>query len=118
MGAGPGGSERTLTRAWLVLDPQGLPWHREPRPRRRPTCFFVVYPPRERDWGLQAVPRVLGEFANRKDLPAAWAGLSDGAPLAAVTGVADARFCHAGRFMAVADSHAGVLELARQALDA
>ncbi len=46
---------------------------------------------------------MLGEFANRKDLPEAWAGRAD-AELAEVTGVPDARFCHAGRFMAVAGS--------------
>jgi uncharacterized UPF0160 family protein len=97
----------------IELD-QGLPWHRELVPTA-PEALYVVYP-RERDWGVQAVPKVVGEFANRKDLPAPWAGLSD-AELAAVSGVPDARFCHAGRFMAVAGSREGALELARRALD-
>lgn len=97
----------------IVLD-QGLPWHRELIPNA-PEALFVVYP-RESDWGVQAVPRALGEFANRKDLPAAWAGLSD-AELAAASGVPDARFCHAARFMAVAGSREGALALARKALD-
>ncbi|MDO8184496.1 MYG1 family protein [Conexibacter sp. JD483] len=96
----------------IELD-RGLPWHRELVPSA-PEALYVLYP-REQDWGLQAVPRVLGEFANRKDLPEAWAGRSD-AELAEVTGVADARFCHIGRFMAVAGSREGALELARQAL--
>jgi uncharacterized UPF0160 family protein len=96
----------------IELD-QGLPWHRELVPTA-PEALYVVYP-REQDWGLQAVPRVLGEFANRKDLPEAWAGRSD-AELAEITGVPDARFCHIGRFMAVAGSREGALELARQAL--
>src|SRR5690606_2418962 len=96
----------------IELD-QGLPWHRELIPNA-PDALFVVYP-RESDWGVQAVPRALGEFANRKDLPEAWAGLSDD-ELAAVTGVPDARFCHAGRFMAVAGSREGALALARKAL--
>ena len=98
----------------IELD-RGMPWHRE-LVANAPEALFVVYP-REQDWGVQAVPRVLGEFANRKDLPERWAGMTD-ADLAAVTGVADARFCHAGRFMAVADSRDGALALARQALDA
>ncbi|MDW5595856.1 MYG1 family protein [Conexibacter stalactiti] len=96
----------------IELD-RGMPWHRELVPSA-PDALYVVYP-REQDWGLQAVPRVLGEFTNRKDLPEPWAGRSD-AELAEVTGVADARFCHSGRFMAVAGSRDGVLELARQAL--
>lgn len=96
----------------IELD-RGMPWHRELL-ANAPDALFVVYP-REEDWGLQAVPRVLGEFANRKDLPERWAGMTDAA-LADVTGVADARFCHAGRFMAVAGSRDGALALARQAL--
>ncbi|ADB52069.1 MYG1 family protein [Conexibacter woesei] len=98
----------------IELD-RGMPWHRELIPGA-PDALFVLYP-REDDWGLQAVPRQLGEFANRKDLPESWAGLSD-AELAAATGVADARFCHIGRFIAVAGSREGALALARQALDA
>jgi uncharacterized UPF0160 family protein len=98
----------------LIELERGMPWHRE-LVANAPEALFVVYP-REQDWGVQAVPRVLGEFANRKDLPERWAGMTD-ADLVAVTGVADARFCHAGRFMAVADSRDGALALARQALE-
>jgi len=97
----------------LIELERGMPWHRE-LVANAPEALFVVYP-REQDWGLQAVPKALGEFANRKDLPASWAGMTD-AELAAVTGVPDARFCHAGRFMAVADSRDGALALARRAL--
>lgn len=98
----------------IELD-RNLPWHREVV-ASAPEALFVVYP-REQDWGVQAVPRRLGEYENRKDLPAAWAGRSDG-ELAALTGVADARFCHSARFMAVADSRDGALALARLALEA
>jgi uncharacterized UPF0160 family protein len=98
----------------LIELEHGMPWHRELVPSA-PDALYVVYP-REQDWGLQAVPRALGEFSNRKDLPEQWAGRAD-AELAAITGVPDARFCHAGRFMAVAGSRDGVLALARQALD-
>ncbi len=66
---------------------------------------------------MQAVPQALGTFANRKALPEAWAGLQ-AAELAAVTGVEDAVFCHGARFLAVARSRDGILELVRQALDA
>jgi uncharacterized UPF0160 family protein len=58
---------------------------------------------------------VLGSFENRRDLPAAWAGL-DGPELAALTGVEDALFCHAKRFLVVARSREGIDALAAQAL--
>ena len=51
------------------------------------------------------------------DLPEAWAGLS-GDELREVTGVPDAVFCHKGRFIAVAESGEGALDLADAALRA
>jgi uncharacterized UPF0160 family protein len=96
----------------LELD-EDLPWIR-PVVEGAPDVLFVIYPKRD-GYGLRAVPKALGDFANRKDLPAAWAGL-EGEALAGATGVADAVFCHGKRFMAVAGSREGVLELARQAL--
>lgn len=90
-----------------------MPWH-EPVVTDAPEALYVIYPKSD-GWGLQAVPRELGAFGNRRDLPEAWAGLNHD-ELAAVTGVADAIFCHGKRFMAAAESREGVLELARQAL--
>lgn len=54
-------------------------------------------------------------FENRADLPAGWAGLTDDA-LAAASGVAGAKFCHNGRFIAVADSRAAILQMAQLAV--
>jgi uncharacterized UPF0160 family protein len=96
----------------IELD-QGMPWH-EAVVNHAPDALFVIYPKTD-GWGLQAVPRELGSFGNRKDLPAAWAGLSD-ADLVAITGVPDARFCHAGRFIAVAETREGIAALAQSAL--
>jgi uncharacterized UPF0160 family protein len=79
-----------------------------------PDALFVIYPKRQ-GFGLHAVPRELGAFDNRLDLPAAWGGLQ-GQDLVAVTGVEDAVFCHAKRFLVVARSHAGILRLAELAL--
>ncbi|CAA9480370.1 MAG: hypothetical protein AVDCRST_MAG38-1980 [uncultured Solirubrobacteraceae bacterium] len=92
-----------------------LPW-RDAVVGSAPAALFVIYP-KSSGWGLQAVPREPGSFANRLDLPSAWAGRS-GAELAEVTGVQDAVFCHTGRFIAVAESREGIAALARQALDA
>ncbi|HEY5318962.1 MAG TPA: MYG1 family protein [Solirubrobacteraceae bacterium] len=77
-------------------------------------ALFVIYPKRQ-GFGLEAVPRALGSFENRCDLPAAWGGL-EGTDLVAATGVEDALFCHAKRFLAVARTHAGITRLAELAL--
>ena len=91
-----------------------LPWH-ETVVTTAPEALFVIYPKTD-GWSLQAVPVELGEFANRLDLPASWAGLS-GDELAAVTGVADAVFVHSKRFYASAGSRDGILAMAELALD-
>jgi uncharacterized UPF0160 family protein len=89
------------------------PWKRVLVPETA-DALFVIYPKRQ-GFGLEAVPRALGSFENRRDLPAAWGGL-EGADLVAVTGVDDALFCHAKRFLAVAASHEGITRLAKLAL--
>jgi uncharacterized UPF0160 family protein len=90
-----------------------VPW-KEVVVTQAPAALFVVYPKRQ-GWGLEAIPRELGSFTNRRDLPEAWAGL-DGPDLARVTGVDDALFAHVKRFLAVATSRAGIDALAEQAL--
>jgi len=94
---------------------RSLPWHRAVHAHAPDAVFVVV--PKSSGWGVQCVPAVLGQFANRLDLPEAWAGLENAA-LQAVTGVDDAVFCHAGRFLAVARSREGAMALAQLALAA
>jgi uncharacterized UPF0160 family protein len=95
---------------------RSMPWH-EAVVTGAPEALYVVYPKGADDWRVQAVPQALGTFANRRPLPEAWAGLQ-AEELAALTGVADAVFCHGARFLAVARSREGILELVRQALAA
>jgi uncharacterized UPF0160 family protein len=97
----------------LVALDRNVPW-KEVVVTQAPDAQFVVYPKRQ-GWGLEAVPRELGSFDNRRDLPAEWAGL-DGPALAELTGVPDALFAHAKRFLVVARSRAGIDTLAEQAL--
>ena len=92
---------------------RNMPW-RDTVVRQAPEALYVVYPKSD-GWGLQAVPQAAGGFANRRDLPAAWAGLS-GAELAAVTGVPDAGFAHGSRFYANAGSERASSALAALAL--
>ena len=80
-----------------------------------PEPLYVVHPQNE-TWRLYCVRDNPHLFANRKDLPAAWAGLRD-SHLEKVTGVLGAIFAHRNRFMAVAKSKEGALALAKQALE-
>lgn len=74
------------------------------------TALYLVFP-QASDWLVQCVPPSPGSFAQRKPLPAAWAGLR-GSDLADVTGVTDAVFCHNGRFIGGASSREGAVALA------
>ncbi len=97
----------------LVELADNVPWKSVVVPEA-PEALYVIYPKRQ-GFGLEAVPRELGSFDNRRDLPEPWAGL-DGPDLAALTGVEDALFCHAKRFLCVARTREGIGELARLAL--
>ncbi|HSO97614.1 MAG TPA: MYG1 family protein [Solirubrobacteraceae bacterium] len=99
----------------LIELPVNLPWKQVLVPAA-PEALFVIYPKRQ-GFGLEAVPRDLGSFENRRSLPAGWGGL-EGPELEAVTGVEDVVFCHGKLFLAVARSHAGVMRLAELALRA
>jgi uncharacterized UPF0160 family protein len=113
------GAERLLDGRVLHLREGGMPWT-SVVVQEMPDVLLVLYPEADesgRRYVLRTVPVAADAFANRKDLPAAWAGLRD-AQLAAVTGVPDAVFCHTNLFIAVARSFDGALQLARLALDA
>jgi uncharacterized UPF0160 family protein len=108
--------EAALARAEdprIVELDRNMPW-REAVITGAPEALYVIYPKSD-GWGMQAVPESLGAFDNRRDLPAAWAGLT-GDELADVTGVPDAVFAHTSRFYASAGSREGILALARLAL--
>ena len=98
----------------LVELPINAPWKQALVPTSA-EALFVIYPKRQ-GFGLEAVPRELGSFANRRDLPEAWAG-REGEDLAAVSGVPDALFCHAKRFLVVARTREAIGRLAELALD-
>ncbi|MHB8658735.1 MAG: MYG1 family protein [Solirubrobacteraceae bacterium] len=97
----------------LVELPINVPWKQVLVPEAA-DALFVIYPKRQ-GFGLEAVPRELGSFENRRDLPAAWGGL-EGGELVTATGVEEALFCHANRFLAIARSRAGIKRLAQLAL--
>lgn len=98
-----------------VVELEGtMPWY-QTVVETSPETLYVIYPKKADDWRMQAVPQRLGDFTNRRDLPAPWAGLQAD-ELAQLTGVGDAVFCHTARFLVVARSREGIRELARLAL--
>jgi len=101
----------------LFLKNSALPWTSVVRKEMPKVLFVISHNLGEQRYMLHTVPVSPETFDARADLPAAWAGLRD-AELAAVTGVADAGFCHNGRFIAAVKSYEGARVMARQALDA
>ena len=94
--------------------PMGMPFRAGVEKAGADHLLFVVHP-RGDDWTLTTIRTGDDTFEARADLPAAWAGLTDAA-LEAASGVKGAKFCHNGRFIAVADSRDAILELARLAV--
>ena len=77
--------------------------------------LFVIAPDTQAKWHVHAVPEQPGSFANRKSLPAAWAGL-DWEELDRVVGIKDCVFCHRARFVAGHRTRDGAMAMARLAL--
>lgn len=80
-----------------------------------PEPLFVVYGD-SLDWSVVAMRKESYSFGNRKDLPAAWAGLKQ-KELQDVSGVPDAVFCHNNLFFLVAKSKEGAIKLAQIAVE-
>jgi uncharacterized UPF0160 family protein len=98
-----------------ILDlPMGMPFRAGVEKASADHLLFVVHP-RGEDWTLTTIRVGDDTFDNRADLPAAWAGLTDGA-LETASGVAGAKFCHNGRFIAVASSREAILKMAEIAV--
>lgn len=70
---------------------------------------FVVFPGVDGSWRAIAIPPEEGSFAQKRSLPASWAGLRDH-ELVDASGVEGARFCHKNRFIAVWDTGEHLLD--------
>ncbi|MCB5411896.1 MYG1 family protein [Pseudogemmobacter faecipullorum] len=90
--------------------PQGMPFRSAVVKAKADHLLFVVHP-RDKDWTLTGIRLSDEGFEQRADLPAAWAGLTDH-ELEAASGVKGAKFCHNGRFIAVAASREAILAMA------
>ena len=94
--------------------PMGMPFRAGVEAAGADHLLFVVHPCGS-DWALTTIRTGDDTFATRADLPAAWAGLTDEA-LEAASGVPGAKFCHNGRFIAVASSRDAIVAMAELAV--
>lgn len=100
----------------LVLNNGGLPWTNIVSLEMK-EVLFVIYPDSsDNQYQVRTVPVEPESFIARADLPSAWAGLRD-KDLAAVTGVADAAFCHNACFIGGAYSYEGAVAMALLGLE-
>ena len=76
--------------------------------------MFVIYPD-SNNYVIQTIRRKDGTCGERKPLPLSWAGKRE-EELSEITGVKDAVFCHAHRFIASAKSQEGIWKMAELAL--
>ncbi|WP_372988583.1 MYG1 family protein [Sulfitobacter sp.] len=96
--------------------PMGMPFRAGIQSAGADHLLFVVHP-RGADWALTTIRTGDDTFDTRADLPAPWAGLTDAA-LETASGVTGAKFCHNGRFIAVASSRDSILKMAELAVAA
>jgi uncharacterized UPF0160 family protein len=97
----------------LELDDK-MPWQEAVFSHGLPV-LYAVYPVPGGNWIVDAMPPEPGSFAQRLPLPEAWAGLR-AQELAAVSGIADAVFVHAQRFVGAAGSREGAMAMALRAI--
>lgn len=101
----------------IIILPADMPWT-NPVVSRSNLALYVVYPGANGMWRVKCVPEKMGNLsALRKPLPEAWAGKTE-AEFVAATGVNDAFFCHAQRFVAATKTREGAIRLAKLAADA
>nr|WP_314259920.1 MYG1 family protein [uncultured Devosia sp.] len=94
--------------------PMGMPFRPAILKAGADQLLFVVHP-RDKDWCLTTIRKGDEGFENRADLPASWAGLTNG-ELEAESGVPGASFCHNGRFVAAARTREAALAMAEIAV--
>lgn len=99
----------------IIVLPRPLPWEPAIYAGNYVDALYVISE-KKGTWYCQAVRPDERSFEQRKPLPEHWAGL-EGAALAEVTGVVDAVFCHAMRFVCAAQTLEGAMALAKLAVE-
>jgi len=81
-----------------------------------PEPLYTIQPNTDGSWRVTGINAKEFSFEVRHPFPKAWAGLRDD-DMAKASGIADAIFCHNGRFLAVAKSREGAIRLAQLAVE-
>lgn len=103
-------------KEYIVLD-EFMPWKtsiHEIDPTGK--IKFIIFQGSDGNWNVQCVPKILGEFQNRLDLPKEWAGLRN-EELAEKTGINDSIFCHVNLFLAVFKTKQSAIKCAEKVLE-
>ncbi len=98
----------------MILN-QCLPWKEwllSSSNEKAKDIFFVIYPSMREGYNINAVPKKLGSFENRKSFPTKWRGLSS-KDLQDITKVKTASFCHNAGFLCVTDSLEDAIKIAK-----
>lgn len=83
---------------------------------KKATTLYVLFQDVRGSWRIQAVPKELGSFENRKPLPKAWRGLRD-EELSTLSGIPGCVFVHASGFIGGNATKEGALLMAQKACD-
>jgi len=103
--------DNTEDKRVLILD-DNYPWFEYINEYSEP---LYVVSKKDNMWRAEAVRAEKYGFEVRKQFPENWAGKRD-EEMVNETGVLDAVFCHNGRFLIVAKSKEGIMELVQKAL--
>ncbi|KAL2115547.1 hypothetical protein VTJ04DRAFT_9802 [Mycothermus thermophilus] len=110
----------------VVLKRQSAPWKdhlytlEEAEGPEGGKVLYVLYPEKpapDAKWRIQCVPVAKDSFESRKPLPAAWRGFRD-EELDGISGIPGSVFVHASGFIGGNKTFAGVLAMAKKALEA
>lgn len=99
----------------VLLLAQKMPFQSAVRATGADHVRFIIAPSASGGWGIEGMPVEENSYQLRQDLPSAWAGLLD-AEIEKASGVIGARFCHRGRFYAVAETADAAVAMAHLAL--
>lgn len=108
--------EKCKKNGYIVLD-EYIPWKTSIAEIDQDEFIkFIIFQGNDGNWNVQAIPKKLGEFKNRLDLPIEWAGLRN-EELQNISGINDAIFCHNNLFLAVFKSKKSAVKCAEAIIE-
>ncbi len=105
--------EKSVDKRILVADKEYPGWYEFTG--QYSEILYFIYERQNGEWSVKAARKDPANFELRKPFPESWRGLRD-EELQNVSGVGDALFCHKERFLVVAKTFEGALQLAKIAV--